>query len=49
MTNIMLLLIGTVFNQMAALMGDRNHYVDAVYYYMRRYAVMATAYIIINY
>lgn len=28
---------------MAALVGDRNHYIDAVYYYMRRCVVMVTA------
>ena len=34
---------GTAFNQMAALAGDRNHYIDAAYYYMRRCVVMVTA------
>ena len=36
-------IIGTAFNQMAALAGDRNHYIDAAYYYMRRCVVMVTA------
>lgn len=32
---------------MAALMGDRNHYIDAVYYYMRRYVVIVMGDIIL--
>ena len=39
----MLWFIGTVFNQMAALMGDNNHYIDAVYYYMRRCVAIVMA------
>lgn len=41
--------IGTVFNQMAALMGDNNHYIDAVYYYMRRCVAMVMAAMVDHY
>lgn len=30
---------GTAFNQLAALAGDKNEYLDAVYYYLRRYVL----------
>jgi len=37
---------GTAFNQLAALAGDKNEYLDAVYYYLRRYVVLTIAHLI---
>ena len=36
----LLLLTGIAFNQLAVLVDNKNHHLDSIYYYQRRYAML---------